>query len=139
MGRDIRRNILTIAAMLAAALALAGCGFADTHASLPDFMRTKVADAPPLEQPPDVRQLVRQHLDAVFMAASAPRDVQVSPARHDLRGIGWTACVRAELTSATGKPLGVQTYRISINDGTIFDRQRVEAEDTCLTETFEPI
>jgi hypothetical protein len=94
---------------------------------------------PTLEAPPDVKQLVRQHLDAVFTAASAPRDVQVSPARHDLRGPGWTACVRAELISATGKPLGVQTYRININDGTIFDRQRVEPEDTCFVETFEPI
>ena len=92
-----------------------------------------------MESPPDVKQLVRQHLDAVFTAASAPRDVEVSPARHDLRGTGWTACVKAELTSATGKPLGVQTYRVSINDGVILDRQRVEAEDTCLSETYEPI
>jgi hypothetical protein len=132
------RVVLTIAAMFAAALTLAGCGLADSHAAWPEFMRTKVAE-PALEPPPDVKQLVRQHLDAVFMAASSPRDVQVSPARHDLRGTGWTACVRAELTSATGKPLGVQTYRISISDGTIYDRQRVEPEDTCLVETFEPI
>jgi hypothetical protein len=132
------RVVLTIAAMLAAALALAGCGLADSHAVWPDFMRTKVAE-PTLEAPPDVKQLVRQHLDSVFTAASAPRDVQVSPARHDLRGVGWTACVRAELTSATGKPLGVQTYRINISSGTIYDRQRVEPEDTCLAESFEPI
>jgi hypothetical protein len=132
------RIVLTIAVMLTAALALAGCGLADSHAVWPDMLRTKVAE-PTLEPPPDVKQLVRQHLDAVFTAASAPRDVQVSPARHDLRGAGWTACVRAELISATGKPLGVQTYRININDGTIFDRQRVEPEDTCLVETFEPI
>jgi len=130
------RIVLTIAIMVAPALA--GCGFADSHAVLPDFMRTKVNEAP-LEPPPDVKQLVRQHLDAVFTTASAPRDVQVSPVRHDLRGPGWTACVRAELTSATGKPLGVQTYRINISDGTIFDRQRVEPEDTCLAENFEPI
>ena len=132
------RVVLTIAIMLASALALAGCGLADSHAVWPDMLRTKVADQP-LEPPPDVKQLVRQQLDAVFTAASAPREVQVSPARHDLRGTGWTACVRAELTSATGKPLGVQTYRINISDGTIYDRQRVEPEDTCLVETFEPI
>jgi hypothetical protein len=132
------RIILCIASMTAMAFALAGCGFADSHAVLPDFMRTKVSEAP-LEPVPDVKQLVREHLDSVFTAASAPRDVQVSPARHDLRGTGWTACVRAELTSATGKPLGVQIYRIDINEGLIFDRQRVEAEDTCLSESFEPI
>jgi len=62
-----------------------------------------------------------------------------SPVRHDLRGAGWTACVRAELNSATGKPLGIQTYRITINEGVIFDRRRVEEEDTCLSETYEPI
>jgi hypothetical protein len=132
------RIILCIASMTAMAFALPGCGFADSHAVLPDFMRTKVSEAP-LEPVPDVKQLVREHLDSVFTAASAPRDVQVSPARHDLRGTGWTACVRAELTSATGKPLGVQIYRIDINEGLIFDRQRVEAEDTCLSESFEPI
>ena len=132
------RIVLCIASMTTMALALAGCGFADSHAVLPDFMRTTVSEAP-LDPVPDVKQLVREHLDSVFTAASAPRDVQVSPARHDLRGTGWTACVRAELTSATGKPLGVQIYRININEGLIFDRQRVEAENTCLSESFEPI
>jgi hypothetical protein len=132
------RVVLTIAALVAAALALAACGLADSHAAWPEFMRAKVAE-PTLEPPPDVKQLVREHLDAVFLAASAPHDVQVSPARHDLRGTGWTACVRAELTSATGKPLGVQTYRVSISGGLIYDRQRVEGEDTCQAETFEPI
>ena len=125
--------------MAAGALALAGCGFADSRSPVPEFMRAKESEPPPLEPPPDVKQLVRGHLDSVFTAASAPRDVQVSPARHNLRGPGWTACVRAELNSATGKPLGIQTYRIAINDGTIFDRQRVEGEDTCASESFEPI
>jgi hypothetical protein len=132
------RVVLYIGLMAIVALALGGCGFADSHAVLPDFMRTKTLEQP-LEPPPDVKQLVREHLDAVFTPASAPRDVQVSPARHDLRGTGWTACVKAELTSATGKPLGIQTYRVSINNGVILDRERVEAEDTCLSETYEPI
>ncbi len=36
-----------------------------------------------------------------------PQEVRVSPAHRDLRGSGWTACVRAlQLTSANGKPLG---------------------------------
>jgi hypothetical protein len=132
------RLVLNIAILAVTSLALTGCGFADSHAVLPGFMREKVSEAP-LEPRPDVKQLVREHLDTVFMAASAPHDVQVSTAQPDLRGTGWTACVKAELTSATGKPLGVQTYRISINNGVIFDRQRVEAEDACLSETFEPI
>ncbi|HEY3678789.1 MAG TPA: hypothetical protein VGL45_08725 [Bradyrhizobium sp.] len=132
------RVILTIALTTTAALALTGCGLADSHAIWPDFMKTKTVE-PALEAPPDARLLVGQHLDAVFTAGSNPQEVQVSPARHDLRGPGWTACVRADLTSATGKPLGQQTYRVNINDGVILDRQRVDSEDTCFSETFAPI
>jgi hypothetical protein len=126
-------------AMAASALVLAGCGFADSHAVLPEFMRIKDDGPPPLEPPPDVKQLLRGHLDAVFTAASAPRDVQVSAARHDLRGPGWVACVRAEVNSAMGKPLGMQTYRVSIDAGVIYDRQRVEGDDSCASESFEPV
>ena len=132
------RIVLTTTLLAFIAAGLAGCGLADSHAAWPEMLKVKAAE-PTLEAPPDAMAVVRAHLDAVFTAGSAPRDVQVSPARHDLRGVGWTACVRAELTSATGKPLGVQTYRISISDGTIFDRQRVEPEDTCMAETFQPI
>ncbi|SDR87877.1 hypothetical protein [Bradyrhizobium canariense] len=135
----MQRITVHIVLMAATALALGGCGFADSRSPLPEFMRVKESDPPPLEPPPDVKELVRNHLDSVFMAASAPRNVEVSPARHDLRGLGWTACVKAELTSANGKPLGVQTYRISINEGLIFDRRHVEEEDTCLSESYEPI
>ena len=102
-------------------------------------MRAKASDPPPLEAPPDVKQLVRERLDSVFVAASNPRQVQVSPPRHELRGLGWTACVKAELTNAVGKPLGSETYRITISSGVITDRQRIEAEDTCITESYQPI
>ncbi len=135
MGRIIVHVVL----MTTGALVLAGCGFADSRSPVPEFMRTKESEPPPLQPPPDVRQLVRGHLDSVFTAASAPREVQVSSPRPDLRGPGWTACVKAELNSATGKPLGPQIYRITINGGVIFDRKRVEADDTCTSENFEPI
>jgi hypothetical protein len=65
--------------------------------------------------------------------------VRVSPPHHEVRGSGWTACVRAEVTSATGKPLGMQTYRITINDGEIADRKRVGEEDNCVSEKYTPI
>jgi hypothetical protein len=84
--------------------------------------------------------MVREKLDSVFTAASNPGQVQVSPPRRDLRGQGWTACVRAlQLTSANGQPLAPQTYRITISGGFIIDRRRVEDEDTCLSESYEPI
>jgi hypothetical protein len=120
-------------------LALAGCGFADVRSPVPEFMRAKEAEPPPLESPPDVRRLVRDNLDAVFVANSVPRDIQVSAPHREARGSGWTACVRAEVNSATGKPIGPQTWRITIGGGAIIDRRRVEPDDNCETESYEPI
>ena len=125
--------------MACGALALTGCGIADSRSPVPEFMRAKPVDPPPPEPPPDVRLLVRKNLESVFVAASNPRQVRVSPPHHVLNGLGWTACVKAELTSATGRPLGTQTYRITISDGVILDRLRVEDDDTCASESYEPI
>jgi hypothetical protein len=133
------RGIIHTALIAGASLMLAGCGIADSRSPVPEFLRAKASDPPPLEAPPDVKQLVREKLDSVFVAQSNPQQVQVSPPRHDLRGLGWTACVKAELTNAVGKPLGGETYRITINNGVILDRRRAEAEDTCATETYQPI
>jgi hypothetical protein len=135
----MRRIIVQTALMAGGALVLAGCGLADSRSPVPEFMRAKASEPPPPEPPPDVKRLVREKLDSVFVATSQPRQVRVSPPHHDLRGLGWTACVRANLVSATGRPLGAQTYRITISGGVIIDRLRVEADDTCATETYEPI
>src|SRR5438445_23706 len=121
----MRRVIVHAVLMAGAALALTGCGIADSRSPVPEFMRAKAAEPPP-EEAPDVRQLVREKLDSVFVAASHPRLVRVSPPRRELRGSDWTACVRAELTSVMGKPLGLETYRITISDGAIIDRRHVE-------------
>jgi hypothetical protein len=125
--------------MAAGALALAGCGIADSRSPVPQFMRGKPVDPPPPEPPPDVRQLVRQNLDSVFVAASYPRQVRVSPPLHAPNGPGWIACVRANVNSATGRPIGTQTYRITISGGIIVDRLRVEDDDNCASESYEPI
>jgi hypothetical protein len=133
------RGIILHAALMAwGALVLAGCGMADSRSPVPEFMRSKASEPPPPEPPPDVKRLVREKLDSVFTTASNPRQVRVSPPHHDLRGLGWTACVKAELTSVMGKPLGAETYRVTINNGVIIDRWRVEADDTCASETYEP-
>jgi hypothetical protein len=129
-----------LALILGGALTLAGCGFADSRSPVPEFMRAKVADPPPLEAPPDVKRLVGEKLDAVFTSMSHPTNVRVSQPLHDPHGgLAWTACVRAEVTAVTGKPLGTQTYRISISEAVISDRRHVETDDTCATETYEPI
>lgn len=121
------------------AMMLAACA-ADSRSPLPEFLRAQASEAvPPPEPPPDVKQMVREKLDSVFVATSYPQQVQVSAPHHDVRGPGWTACVRAEVMSATGHPLGAQTYRITISDGVISDRRRVGDEDNCVSETYEPI
>jgi hypothetical protein len=135
----VGRVFAFVALMTGGALALAGCGLADSRSPVPAFMRSKASEPPPLEAPPDVRQLLREQLDSVFQASSHPRQIQVSPPRHELEATGWTACVRAELDSVMGKPLGIQTYRVTISGGVIGDRRRVEAEDSCESETYEPI
>jgi hypothetical protein len=134
------RTTLHILLIVTAAFALAGCGFADSHAPLPAFMRIREDDPPPLAPPPNVKQIVHDHLGSVFVAQSQPQNVQVSAARHDLRGTGWIACVKADLLSATGKPLGNETYRVTIDDaGQILDRQRASESDNCDSESYEPI
>jgi len=120
------------------AMAVSACGFADSHAPVPSFMRIKEADPAP-EPAPNVRQLVHDKMDSVFVSTSSPHDVRVSRPLHDPRGPGWTACVKAEVNSANGQPIGTQTYRIFISEGDIIDRRRVEADDNCLTESYEPI
>lgn len=135
----MRGGFLHIVLPAGMALVLTGCGFADVRSPVPEFMRAKEAEPPPPEAPPDVRLLVHDNLDAVFVANSLPHDVRVSAPHHEARGTGWTACVRAEVNSATGKPIGPQTWRITISDGAIIDRRRVDTDDNCETESYEPI
>jgi hypothetical protein len=125
-------------ALAGGALALTGCGLADSHSAMPEFLRVKMIEPLP-EQAPDVAQLVREGLDSIFVASSNPQKVRVSPPRHDLHGQGWTACVKADLTSAMGKPLGEGIYRITISGGVVVDRRRAESEDTCAIESYLPI
>lgn len=135
----MRGSFLHGALTLGLALVLTGCGFADIRSPVPEFMRKQDADPSPPEPPPDVRRLVRDNLDVVFVANSNPSEVQVSPPHREVRGNGWTACVRAEVVSAVGKPIGTQIWRITISAGQIVDRRRVDADDNCGTESYAPI
>ncbi|MFO1109917.1 MAG: hypothetical protein U1E61_12080 [Bradyrhizobium sp.] len=124
--------------MATAAMLLAACGFADMRAPLPEFMRAKARDAAPADPPPDIKKLMRENLEQVFTSASQPTRVRVSVPRHEPVGVNWTACVQADLNSVVGKPL-TQTYRLTVAGNTIVDRRRVEDDDNCASETFEPI
>src|ERR1700760_4662854 len=133
------RGVIHLSALSGAALMLAACGFADVRSPVPEFMRVKGAEPAPPEPPPDVKSLVRDKMDFVFVASTHPRQVRVSLPHREVRGSGWTACVRAEVVSATGKPIGTQTFRISIAGGGIVDRRRAEDDDNCDGENYEPI
>jgi hypothetical protein len=135
----MRRFVLRVVGTAGAALALSGCGFADVRAPVPEFMRAKAPDPAPPEAAPDIKRLLRDNLDGVFTSASHPTNVRVSPPRHAPQGANWTACVRAELNSVTGKPLGAQTYRLTITGGRIVDRRRAEEDDNCVSESYEPV
>jgi hypothetical protein len=132
-------RIIAHAALLVGALALGACGFADSRAPVPEFMRMKEAEQPPPEPPPDVKRVVREQIDVVFLNTSYPREVHVASPLREVRGPGWTACVRAQLTSATGTALGAQTYIVTITGGKVIDRRRAEADDICGSEVYEPI
>jgi hypothetical protein len=132
-------RVAVSAVAMAGAAALGGCGFVDSHASLPKFMLAPERQPQQADPEPNVKQLVRDKLDSVFTAASHPRHIRVSPPRRELNGPGWTFCIKAELTSVTGRSLGTQTYLATINGGIILDRRRVEADDNCSSETYEGI
>jgi hypothetical protein len=134
----MRRVVVHIACLMGIAPTLAGCGLADVRSPVPEFMRAKAPDPAPPEPPPDVKRIVRDQLESVFTAASQPSRVRVSTPRREPVGAGWTACVRADLSSVTGKPL-TQTYRVTIAGDMVVERRRAEDEDTCATETYEPI
>jgi hypothetical protein len=125
--------------MAGGAFMLAACAFADSHSPVPEFMRVKASPPLPAEPPPDVGKLVRENLDAVFVASSNPSHIRVAPPHHLPAGPDWTACVKADLISATSRPIGTQTYRITISGGVIMDRRRAEDGDNCASESYQPI
>jgi hypothetical protein len=134
----MRRIVVHIACLIGGALTLAGFGFADVRSPVPEFMRAKAPEPAAPVPPPDVKRIVRDRLETIFTAASQPARVRVSTPLREPVGAGWTACVRAEISSVTGKPL-TQTYRLTIASDMIVDRRRVEEEDTCASENYEPV
>jgi len=135
----MRRILVQVVLLTGLALALSACGFADMRAPLPEFMRAKTPDPASPEPPPDVKRLMHENMETVFTSASQPSRVRVSTPRREPAGLNWTACVRADLNSVMGKPLGTQTYRLIISGNTIVDRRRVEEDDNCASEAYDPI
>ena len=133
-------RIIAHAALLAGALALGACGVADSRAPVPEFMRMKETEQPPPEAPPDVKRLVREQIDDVFLATSYPREVHVASPHREVRGPGWTACVRAQLTSATGTSLaageleaGQSLRAVAETDGLVVFGDGIESDRLTLS------
>ena len=135
----MRKFVARFVTLAGTALALSACGFADVRAPVPEFMRAKAPDPVTPEPPPDVKRLMRENLEQIFTAASQPTRVRVSPPRREPIGPNWTACVKADLNSVIGQPLGTRTYRLTVSATAIVDRRRVEEDDNCASENYEPI
>lgn len=138
----IARMRFALARMLVvagAAILLAGCGMADSHANLPKFMRE--AEPPPRQQgaAPDVKQLVRDNVASIFVASAHASNIAVSPPRRDPRGPGWIACVKANVSGMSNQAIGLQTYVVFIEGGRIWNRHRADADDKCDAESYEPL
>ena len=78
---------------------------------LPDFLKQTAAAAPVQASPPDVAAVLRANISVMFVSTATPTNIRYSPAvAANLDG--WQTCVRANLTGATGKPLGERPFWI---------------------------
>jgi hypothetical protein len=131
-----------LAAILTAALMLGACAV-DPNVSygshLPDFIKQPAPASHAAEAvPPDVPAILRANINSVFVSTSAPTNIRYSLPVASKRG-NWETCVRADLTGATGKPLGERTYLVGIYDNQIGDRQLMSANGRCSQETYRPL
>jgi hypothetical protein len=120
-----------------AAIVLCGCA-ADANTSfMPEFLK-QPAPKVEVKQPPDVASIVRSDITTIFTAASNPTDIAFSlpiPAKYG----GWTTCIRASVTGATGRPMGLQTFLVNIDQGRVERREHVDDHHWCDRETFRPL
>jgi len=129
---------LTEVLTVGAALILGACAVDSqmTYVSyLPDDLK-QGSPAPKFEKPPDVPAILRSNIDVVFVSTSAPTNIQYTlpvPREHG----GWTTCVKASVTGATGNPLGDRAYLVDIEDNQIGDRR--DGTDRCAKETYQPL
>lgn len=79
--------------LIACAMALSGCGFADQFASfMPKGFREPTPEPPAPEVEPDVKELIRANADTLFTAR--PGALAVAPPKR-ITGRGFSVCVKA--------------------------------------------
>jgi hypothetical protein len=127
------------ARLFAAAIAglLAGCGAVDRNSFVPSPWRQPEAPAADAEAEPDVKALVQAGRESLF--ASKPSTIAVSPPRRNPQGRGFTICVKALVTAATGHGVLPTTLLVSIQQGKLGDRRRAVPQDGCEAETYEKV
>jgi len=126
---------LTAMACLLAGAALAGCGYADSHATfVPAMLRDKAPQPQAQEPMPDVRAIVRDRRQEIF--AGTIDSVLVGPAHP--KNNHWMFCVQANGRGAGGQPLPRQVYLVEIEGGVIGDRLPVDGAHWCAREHLEP-
>jgi hypothetical protein len=133
-----RLKVFFVMGSLALCPPLGGCAV-DANSPFPALLRQKPHETARPEDVPAVAAIVREQLDSIFLANSSPHNVQVSPAHRDPRALDWVACVKADVSSATGGIMESQIYRITIAEGKIVDRRRSDVQDNCLSESYQPI
>jgi hypothetical protein len=122
-----------VVVIVAIAPVMAACGM--SFFAVPQS-KSKVQAPDPM---PDTVQLIRDNLSAVFPSTTKVDHVLVAPPRHDLHGLGWTACVKANVTGMSGTPIGIETFVVSIEGGKIGDRRRAEPQNRCEAESYSAI
>jgi len=128
----------TFAVMLiACAMALSGCGFADQFASfMPKGCREPTPEPPAPEAEPDVKELIRANADTLFTAR--PGALAVAPPKR-ITGRGFSVCVKAVVAGPMNSQPQPITLVVIIERGKLADRRRATAQDGCEGERYERI
>ena len=117
-------------------IVLSACGRVDSQATFfPEALRQPAPHAAAPEPEPDATRLVRDNLTRIFLENSAPTNVRMSALRRNASGHGWTACIKATITTV-GKATRAVTYVIPFERGDIGMRRVATPEDVCESEQY---
>jgi hypothetical protein len=123
--------------LIACAMALSGCGFADQFASfMPKGFREPTPEPPAPEVEPDVKELIRANADTLFTAR--PGALAVAPPKR-ITGRGFSVCVKAVVAGPMSSQPQPITLVVIIERGKLADRRRATAQDGCESERYERI
>ena len=118
---------------------LSDCSSFDIHSVLPQLPNQTTAPTWRPDPEPDTVQLVRANIDYIFSPQAHAQNISVTPPRRASDGSGWTACVKANITSIGGSLVTQHTYLVFIHGGHIEDRRAASPENRCSSETYQAL